>query len=417
MYALVTAFVKANKTFSQWEEKDIGEELLMNIFSSYKAAVLVLTHSLLDQPVSLDMENIRAKTVGSNSTLNQFLIDNGNTTLPTGETIPSIKEKYVKYNDAVRAGYKIYLTDGSSSIDDQTREGKTDIKLMKSGIDFEYFYKHVLVSINGFIHRTDYDTNGAYVRDCVESLEVSGCDTVGLISFDGVAQLDFLSITDEMIYKRNPAANLRDRIDIKLPIDVSNKSLGLVLGGYLHLVDQTLFTRTGPDTITIKFDRFNFINRYFESKQFLNLDSLGLSKSPDNPDFLNIAELMSDEVITRYLKLSQSFIILLDSVDLATKKEYVYRNGKGLQSYGSGTLPDKPLFMGRGMIGNYWARSEFGGQYSLSVVGNKLENYLYRTVAEDRVDNIDNATRGAFPGWQFRSSPAYMLNISTRTIW
>jgi len=417
MYELVTAFVKENKSFSQWEEKAIGEELLMDIFSTYKACVIVLTHPLLDAPVSLDLESIRASTVGSSVTLNQFLIENGNTTLPTQTTIPSIKERYVKYNDAVRAGYKVYLTDGSASIDDQTREGKTDIKLMKSGIDFEYFYHRVLVSINGFIHRTDFDVNGAYVRDCVASLETSGCDTIGLISFDEVARLDYLSITEEMIYKRNPEAAFKDRIDIKFPYDVSDKSIGLVLGGYLHLVDQTLFTRTGPDTITIKFDRFNFINRYFESKQFLNLDSLGLSTSPDNPDFLNITELLSDEVIKRYLMLSQSFIILIDSMDMASRKEYVYRNGKGLQTYGSGTLPDKPLFMGRGMIGNYWSKPEFGGQYSLSVVGNRMDNFLYQNTPIDKLDNIDNATKGAFPGWQYRAAPAYMLNISTRTIW
>jgi len=417
MYTLITTFVKSKEPFSQWEEIDSSNIRCIDLFNQYREVVFVLQHPILPETLSLDAEEIRTELSGTEQTVAEMLVLNGNNTLPTQHIIPELKQHFVKYQDAFRAGYKVWLTDGSSSIDDQGKDGKTGIKLTREDTDFEHFYKHILVSINGYIHATDYDVNGAYVRDCVKSLDIAQVNHVGLISFENLGELHFEPITEDKLFKLSDNRPMKDGFGIKIDSECEDCTVLLVIGGYLHTYQDGLFIRTGVNLLNVDFSSFNFLDRYLDSRRFLDLTQLGLSQSPINPYFVSKEELYSDEVITKYLTMSQSFIVLLKAKDVIKEKVFVFRNGKGLLSYGSGIKPDYPLFMARGVIGNYWSKTEFGGLWSLSVQENRDDHYLYRTTNEDELDNIDDARTGAFPYWPFRSASAYLAKISTTTIW
>lgn len=417
MYTLVNTYAKPKQAYSQWQTIDAENETFQDLFNQYRSIVFVLEHPMLPDQVSLDAEEIRVDVGGTTLTVGQMLIANGDKTLPTSTKIPFLREHVARYEDVKKATYKVWLTDGVSSIDDQTPFGKTGLKLTRDNTDFEQFYKHIMVSVNGFFYPTDYDINGAFVKDCFQSGPITKADSVGLLSFENIGELTQIPITEDMLYKRNDETPYHQRVDIKLPIDHSDYTIAMVIGGYLHIAQDNLFIRTGTHTVSLNFDQLNFPNRYFESKRFMDLSSLPLTKSATNPEFVALSELDSDEVIKAYLTLPQSFIVLIKTQDISLERVYVSVNGKGLQSYSVGFKPDLPMFCGRGMLVNYWSQKQFGPWWSLFTNDNRLDNYLYQSVPADELDNIDNARYGAFPHWNHRPAPAYMLKIKTTSIW
>jgi hypothetical protein len=410
MYQLTSAVAKPLAGTGRWISVEIGNVALRVLFSTYSRVIATLTNPFLPEPVALDLNDIRPGLEGSALTFNEFLTQNGASTLPTSNTLPVLKDRYAKYADAFHAGYKVRPIHETAALDAQMPPSeKKWLHLSRDDTDYELFYKSCLVNVNGYFHLTDYDTSGVYVKDGMKSAMVSGKNQIGIVSFADLGQLSFVPITAEnMVYKQNERQSYKHRAYVDLGQDVANKTVMLVLGGYLHVLDRRTMTRVGASMVCIDFENLNLLDRYFESKQFIDLSSLPLSKTNRNLDQISISEFYSDANILAYLTLSQSFFVILDNADVFAEISHLPPT-RIVDIYVTDETPIYPMMIGAGRLANYWAMPE-EGKFAVVTTGAVKPNPIYDTIDPTKENSVSNQCD---PEQPYVCSPAYFLKVGS----
>lgn len=413
MYSLVSAIGKSFASDGRWENIDISAMKMREIYATYIKVIAVLSNPFLQTPtkqVSLDLTNIRTTAGSLDITFSEYLVQNGNKTLATSDRLPTLSTKYARWNDAFRAGYKVQPVNPNTAPDANLPTGDKEwLYLSRPNTDFNLFGKSCLVSINGFFHRTDYDATGAWVIDGMKSRNKSGDNKIGLLSFRELGSIRCKSITADMVYKQDPSHRLRDRAYIDVGEDISNMTVMLVIGGYLHLLDPKTFFRVGTNLLAIDFNNYPMFERYHESLPWLDYSSLVIERT-DNPTQFSPDDFLTDANITALLTMSQSFIVLLDNSEIFTETEVVKKtkNPNMLISYK--TEPKYPLFNGHGKLAEYFCIRDPGWRYSLRVLDNTWHHRLYNTTNPHKQISIaDNRV----PGQVTQQSHAFFLKIGT----
>jgi hypothetical protein len=409
MYSLVSAIAKPISGGGRWLNVDIGDQSFATLFSTYSRVIATLSNPFDPANTSLDLANIEWTIADPSITFNQFLTANGNKTLPTSTTLPVISTKYLKYSDGFRAGYHVTPISPNAAPDSQLPSAdKTWLYLTKAQNNWALWKKSCMVSVNGFFHFIDADSNGGYVRDGMMSRTISRQNQIGMYSFAELGSLSYVDITPSMIYKPNPALGLKDGMYINVGQDISNKTVMLVLGGYLHVLDSQTFVRVSDHAVKIDINNLPLLKRYYESVNYLDLSSLGLEKSDSNPTHIAVNQLYSDSALTAYATLSQSFIVLLDNTE-------VFREMHDVRSlhypgvYISGVDPKYPLVMGVGRVAEYWPEKEVG-QWSLRIHDPYLYNRRFYTTDPMQENSVDAANVTDRP---YVLSPAQFLMLGS----
>ena len=407
MYTLISAIGEPRGGDSRWAAVEIGNMPLATIFSTYSNVFAVLSNNFLDHNVSLSLADIREAHGASSATFNDFLAGLGNSALPTSDAIPELNTRYAKYADAFHAGYKVTPVHPTAAPDAELPPSeRTWLRLTRRDTDYVLFKKSVLVVINGFIHQTDGDVNGVYVKEGNNSATLSRRAEIGLISFRELGQLTQVPITEEMLYKQKPEQRMRDRTFVNLGQDLTNKTVMLVLGGYLHLLDAKTFYRVGEQTVAIDFGNLPFYERYLESREVIDLSSLPIEKTNRNDSQVGVENFLSDEVITAYMTLSQSFFVILDNPFVFSSRLAVHEaHMPGM--FISYQRPDYPMVAGYGRTMNYWYTYE-DQQYSLTVTDSFKPNRVFNTVNAKAQQSIADSR---LPNDPVRHSMGYFLLI------
>ena len=411
-YIFVSSLVKIIDGKKEWSTVDISDVQLNVLFTLYSKIIVILSNIYLNNNVAVDLSMISPTISGLPITLNQFLIQNGNKTLPTLNSIPTLSKKYLKYNDAFRAGYYILPVNPHTSITTlQHQADKTNLYLTKPNIDYYLMHNTCLVNVNGFFHLTDTDGTGLYVVDGMKTATISNLNQIGIYSFADIGNIQIIPIKTNMVYKQNNIQHYFNNTYIDLGIDTSNKTTLLVLGGYLHTLDDVVYMPINNKSYKINFSNLPLISRYFESKKYIDLSSLPLSKTIRNIDQISISEFYSDENILAYLTLSQSFFILIDNVDIVIEKTPIHKTQLP-NMFISYEEPKYPLIVNNGKIVNYWSTYE-DKQYSVTCTDSLINNYVYDTVDLNSEYSVDNTKITTNP----QSIPdPYFLKISSVNI-
>lgn len=396
MYQLVSAIAKPLAGDSRWRKVNIGDVPLHQLFSTYRKVIAVLSNNFFTHNVSFNTESIRARYGSSTLTFKNFLIENGNNTLYTLDTLPEINTRYARYADGFHAHYKIDPTHPTASFDSQMPPAdKTWLRLTKAGVNYEHFYHSCLVNVNGFYHLTDYSVQAAYVVDGMKCAHKANRNELGILNFESVGKLSFISITDDMIYKQLEQQKLVSNCYVDTGVDLSTKSVMLVLGGYLHILDQRTFYRVSSSAFAIDFSNLPLLERYYESKDILDLTSLGLETSNANEDQVALQQLESDDCLRKYLTLSQSFFVVLDNPDIFME-EINLRASPFPGVYTAYTPPIYPLRVGAGRHESYWYSVEYG-LYSVHCNATLRGTRLYDGVPRSAVISVANQVEPTIP--------------------
>jgi hypothetical protein len=411
MYQLVSAIVKPRNSGGRWRSMGIEEVPLNLLFNDFTRVIAILTHPVLNKNVSLEMEQLRAELGGLSKTFNAWLIENGSNTLPTSDSLPTINTRFANFSDAVRSGYKVTPTHPTISVTSPLpMSERTHLLLTKPEADYEFIQKHVLVNVNGFYHQTDYSTDGVFVTDGMKSCLHGRRNEIGMLSFSALGTLSFIPITDEMIYTHRPQQKLRNNCYVDTGVDLSEKTVMLVLGGYLHMLDQRAFYRISQTAFGIDFGQIPLIDRYFESYKVLNLDSLEMEHSDTNDSQISVSNLLSDEVLRKYLQLSQTFFVVLDNVEIFTDAIEI-KPSPFPGTYTSSIQPIYPLMVGHGRHEVFWPRKEHD-RYSINIhtttAWTAPKNY--DTVKTREQSSVSDAKLAALG---FRNSQAHFQLIGT----
>lgn len=408
MYTLVSAIGKEKSDPRKWKQIDISNITLNDLFINFKTVLALLTDPYMDEPEVFDIEAIRVTHSGVNLTFNQFLIENDDSTLPTRAGSLDIKSVTAKYADAYRAGYSVNLISQTGVLDSQEpKEDKTWLILQKEGLDYDLFTKHCLTMVNGFFHLCEANSDGAFIKEGAVSNRICGQSTVGIVSFKGISELKQIPITLDMIKPQadNP---LHFRAVIDVGEDVTNKTVLLVVGGYLVLPGTGVFSLESESRLLIDFNNYSIPNRFFESNNYLDYSSFVLDTPSTNSEQYILDELYGDEFIKSLLTMPQSFIVILDNPDVYFEQEHV-RVSPMPGIYTSYVKPEYPLFVGQGMAANYWYTHQ-KPYWSINTIDGLRHRRQYNTTDTRSLVSLDESRD---PGDPVNWSRAYYLKISS----
>lgn len=412
MYTLHTAFALTKGLGNGWQQVDLSQKTIADIRSEFDEVHLHVQHEHLSGIRRMDFSEITNRTSNYSQTIAQFFANNGNATIPTSTELASLKTGVVVFRDAFQAGYAIEPINriyGTRNI--HNRENATDAWLTKPQVDYYHFAKNCLVAINGFFHIVDADADGIYVKDAYTTCIHAGRNEVGIVNLEGVSSFECMPITESMVHSGDEQTPIGDKLYLKIPESKKDKLVGLVAGGYLYLLDQESFYRTSDTTFCFEIRNVALLDRFFASEHVLDLSSLELERAGRNNAQLSRQELFSEEVLKRYMTLSQSFLVFFDNPYI-TKERLIVQTDTFPGMYTCTDAPNLPLFHRKGELGVYW-RMQDTDMWEMRVKDNQYPNYLHHTTPDSLVPNpADNCV----PHNTVRLSHAYFLKLSSSTL-
>lgn len=383
MYRIIGSVGKLKNTINEYIElnmEDTKNIICSNVFVFCSELIVNLQNNYTPEKLSLRLSLIK-DMLTSNITLEDFITNNGNNTLPTENNYYKIKYSTVRYSDGVRAKYKAIPT--NRTIHHTTnilKEHKTDLLLQNPNIDYTKFHKHCLVSVNGFFHYVELDpTEGLFVLNGNRSRQLSNNNTFGIHSFFSIGEINTVPITENMLVKLSNKEFLKDGIVIKLPENISNKSVILILGGYQYTLNSEAVEYLSDNSILVNPEELFLIEKYHESKEYIELSSLPLFKNPRSPSQVSISEMYADENLIKYFTLPEySFLVIVDAKELSVENIAIRRTHCPDMCIAY-EYPQYPIFNGTGKVVNYLSEED-EGQWAIKGIDGKYHNRQYDTV-------------------------------------
>ncbi|MNY06473.1 hypothetical protein D3C86_1392320 [compost metagenome] len=325
-------------------------------------------------------------------TVQAWLTARGSLALPTRPGTPRVNESAVLARDAWQAGYNVDICVPSGSpFNDATDYDKTDIWLTRDDTDYLDVRAHCLATVNGLVHRLDADNDGLYVKDGTASFRKTGNAQVGILSFKNVGRIHTVSITPDMVYNPDPTKHYSDSFYLKVPFDTSNKVMGVVIGGYLHLATKDIKV-IGSNALRVNMKRIPFLERYMESRYIIDLSALERfhDVSEANEVDYDLQAFYSNECMLELLTRSQSFIIGVEVDHLNTdvlQTTRTYLPGR----YYFDSQPLYPLRTQLGLMPAYITNEEVGSWVLRT--NNNLRQHRFMNTADFRWQGKVNERR------------------------
>lgn len=409
MYTYVKAVALSRAIGSQWKEIDLSTSPVIEIYRNYTKTYLVLANVSLPDNVYVDLDSLKAEFSAFSGTITQLLSTLGTRTLDTVPSLPTDKVAFVKYSDALRVGYKTTLAKAGMIYPEAYPESELPdlcVERPLHPVDMKLVNDYCLMSVNGYYHWTEATTEKAFVYNGAVTMRKSKINHIGLLNFIDVGKLTKIKIEPSNVQRLDASTPLKDKILFTVPDNLDNKSYVLILGGYIVLPEDGTFWRSGDNSFTLSLQKLDYVERLLESSQYLDLTALGLSHFSMNPDALSVSEIMSDEVIRRYMTLSQSFLVLVDTPNLASNKIHV-RHSSLPGMFTTYQKPEYPLIVNYGKVAEYWITEE-DGHWALSVQDSFLRNYI---VSQQPVKSIQAITGQLLPNQPYYHSRGYFLEL------
>lgn len=408
-YVLVAATARVRSLEAGWEPVSLAGLTLMQIFEQYQGVYLELSHFAHPHTVFLNLYAMRDtfSFAEQQKTVLEWIEDNGNESLPTVNNLPTSRELWAKYNDAFLAGYKVDLVNIGHSADSQFPAGdRNDLLVTKPTVNFSQMWKYFLVSVNGFFHRSVLGPNGLYVLEGGRTRRLCNQNIAGLTSFREVASTTQVAITADMVHPYKDGDPLINGVLLTLPNSVVGKTVLLVIGGFLHILDAT-YKVIGDKAIYVNMRDLNLADRFYHSDGKINLDSLPLERSPFNSKKISVASLHSDEVVRAYLSLPQSFLVVVDTEDVYLRRHEVdITNLPGVYQQ-EAPFKRLPMFGTYGVCLDYIAYQEYE-KYVYNANYVHEPNLNYRTTEWKYANAITGVSYSSNP---WRIADGYLLEF------
>lgn len=357
-YQYLSAIAQPKEPGGRWQAVELIDLTFTEIFETYRQAKILIDHVSYETPKHLDLEALRPIVGNPNQVFALWLANRGDASLPVEDGHPEITTQSVDHRDVWMAGFDVKVSRmGSHPETDWTVDAQPDLLLTKDGVDYAHMYRHVLVSVNGLLHRTSYSQAGLYVVDGNYGALNGNQTQMGLTDFSDVGELTFVNLNPSMLYRPTENGKYYNYAHLDLGVDTEDKVIMLVIGGYPHLLDNT-YKIIGNGLVQIDFNNYPMIQRYYESKGLIDQTSITYRGSSNNESQIRVSDLLqSESTIEQLLSLSQSFAVIIDAKDLYVEKRQIEKSDlPGV--FLSRERPMLPLVTQRGKWVPYWAHQE-----------------------------------------------------------
>lgn len=418
MYTLVRSRYRLNRRSGRWVEGDLANENITTLATNYGDVFLYCEapSSIGTTVRALRLSKIvdRFNLVDPSTTVQGWLTSIGNTTLPFEDKLPDEKVRLVKYAQAFHAGYVVNPQGRNLSITSQVSKfAKEDLIVthpkashMTSRMD-----SHCLWTVNGYFHLTDWGSDGLRIIDGNQTVRKSNDNQIGLYSFETIGAITKVPVVSSMVNSQGSGAKLADATYLTMPagIDIENKTVLLVVGGYLQVLGKT-YTRVSDRSWRVSFGNMMWLDRYIESVRQMDLSSLGLTIDEKNPSLLVISEIEKDETIHAYLTLSQTFFVIVDSPTFF--QEYEPIESLGLPGrFVDAAREQLPLVGAYGRMLDYHTINE--DTLNVYCAKNNLRHNFDANTRNWRTGTVIDG--GRYPAHPFRHDSAYFRLLGVET--
>lgn len=413
MYQIISAVAQPIAPGSAWAPVDTSGKSISALFSEYTDIYFTVSHPFWNHPKIVILSQIKHRIDDLGQTIQAFLTSIGNTNIEAIDGTLSLKTGRVLFCDAFYAGYKI--SRGIYEYNPEHVPDHTDansLVMKKAGVDPHEFQRNCLLSVNGLLYPVVADDTHIYARHACESLNYCYRNEVGVVNFRGVGGVKTIAITEQMIHRLHPDQPMANQVLIEAKdVDFTDKTVGLVFGGYLTLLDSNLFVQNSADSFVLDVQNFDLIERYFESKKIIDTKFLGLALGGADGAQISREQLYSDEVITRWLSHHLSYLVVIDTDNLSVNTKQL-RETKTFNQYIAYEEPVVPIVYESGLMPPYWKQYD-EGYWSVGVAENIRANYLYHKTTPDMAPMPADNREPYKPDGFYR---AYLLEIATSKV-
>jgi len=318
MYSLVKSYAQPVAEGSEWLEPELSAVLCSAVFSTYRKVYLVLNNTYLDHQVTLDLDLVRSTIQVQQITIATWLFNLGNASLPTVDGVPVIKKSKLYVGDVFQAGYRVIPTSVNVHPDTPLNtDQQHDILLLRDEADYLFMQEYCLASVNGYIHRSSSSEDGFYILNGVDTGTKTRSNQVSLYNFQELGKVEQFSITEDMIVKPIDDLPLVKKVWLKLPKSVVGKTVGLVIAGFLQLLDGVV-DKVADDIVVLNLARLPWLERVAHIGASMDLTGCPTEFYEDSRRVLS--EVESDEFVRWVLKLSQTFLFTVDNSNLQAER-------------------------------------------------------------------------------------------------
>lgn len=351
MYQYISSLSLTTTINAQWQTTDVVDMALSVMYSRYRQTYLTVKESITDKEFYVPMEAYRTTLATSSLTVAEWLVTMDGVTLETVPELPNKDLVSAKYANAILSGYKIELAKAGYPYPDAMPQSElVDLSLTRPQYptDLSLIHTHCLTKVNGYYHRTAFDGTKAFILDGGITAAMKRCSHTGIVSFLDIGTIEEKQLTDEDFMPLTEGAPLKEGIIINLPAEAEGKSIIFILGGYMVQPEPGVFYPNSPTSWVLNIQGLPYFQRIFESRKEIDLSSLKLETLDTNKEHALVqASLLSDETLSAYMKLSQTYIAIVDTPNLYYDQIHVrVSNIPGLIT--SYQEPDFPLVMGYG---------------------------------------------------------------------
>lgn len=352
MYTYVSALARMKGSNSAWGVVDISTMPLYQVYATYSDIKAVLTNPVIAGDLSVDFADLPESLRILSITFPEWLVVNGNKTLPTSANAIIASTATVKHRDAWYWGFDIKPANHTKHPDQpMLHDEQVDLFMVKSGVDPLKLQQYCIATVNGMTHRLSSSTDGTFVLGGCTSGRLANDNQVGLLDFTELGTIDTVSLSRDMRIDAVKDLEAKDSIYLNLGKPILNKTVFLSLGGYFFALSDA-YQVVGEETLKINVRHLNLMARYYEGKGYV--DWSGVYKADTNvPDSLDVAVFFSDVTINALLDMPQSFVVLLD----VTGVQVTYQTLDNAQLpgvyYAYGETPVAPVVVSLGRMPEY----------------------------------------------------------------
>lgn len=395
MYRFISSYLKPRYRNTKYDNVDISQMTLKELFDDYIDGWIELTHPSLSTNVYMLLNDLKQDDVPMrlDLTFNRFLGYIGDAALLTSTTKPVYKTDIVRARDALQAGYQIDMCVPYQEVSEGgVVTNKTNLYIDKP-LEIDKTIADVcLVSINGFLHRAIPRVTGVEVIDGGRTWLHSKERLCSLLSFERIGKVIQIPIEAEMMERASAATPYSSAVVMKIGMDITNKSIVLSLGGYMYIDPDFLTVISAENGVfKITLSKIDIPTAILNSYDFIDLSSMGFPRYELDRAHgcVNIIKATSDIAVKKWLTLPQSFIAVVDTPALTVEYEALHKTGV----YGSFEYheePYLPLKHPLGRLSDYWVR-KLNRAWIVQTTKPEYAHRLDYTSSEEFMLNINKA--------------------------
>lgn len=385
MYVYANSVLRKKNTDEPWQEVNIANMLLSDLFNNYSSGYIKLTNKYLSNPVYLDLQEFKAMDITTpDLTFSMWLTYMGDVTFATNEVEPIYKEGVVTYCDAWQAGYTINRMNHLNTETENMVDGDLPhLHLKKTGVAAKTLAEYALTIVNGYLHFSDTHKDGIKIFDGAKSIDKSGNNQIGLLSFYDIGKIKQVKITNAMITPTHDTSALARGMFINLGQDINRYKVMISIGGFLHFgKDSFNIVNTDEGILRIDIDSINIHEKLLLAMKDMEFNEGALGISEHFPNSVVKEKILSDSSLRHFFTHNSTFVILVDTEVISIERDML-DNVKLFSLYEYHTKPNLPMI-------------DYYGRLPVYHFNKQIDKYVIKTTPQYSAFNNYRSTEGNY---------------------